>query len=43
LGQKGDLLVIMTFALMSEEEAKIWKPRTMVLAEGNKKIVKESV
>jgi len=42
LGQKGDLLVIMTFGLMSEEEAKTWKPRTIVLADGNKKIVKES-
>jgi len=42
LGQKGDLLVIMTFGVMSEEEAKTWKPRTVVLAEGNKKIVKET-
>jgi aspartate 1-decarboxylase len=43
LGKKGDLLVIMTFGLMTEEEAKIWKPRTIVLADGNRKIVKESV
>jgi aspartate 1-decarboxylase len=43
LGQKGDLLVIMTFAEMTEDEAKVWKPRTMVLAEGNRKIVKESL
>jgi aspartate 1-decarboxylase len=42
LGQKGDLLVIMTFGQMSEEEAKTWKPRTIVLGDGNKKIVKES-
>jgi len=42
LGQKGDLLVIMTFAIMEEEDAKKWTPRTIVLAEGNKKIVKES-
>jgi len=42
LGQKGDLLVIMTFAVMTEDEAKNWTPRTIVLADGNKKIVKES-
>jgi aspartate 1-decarboxylase len=42
LGQKGDLLVIMTFSWMSDEEAKTWKPRTIVLGDGNKKIVKES-
>src|SRR5471030_2654763 len=42
LGRKGDLLVIMTFALMSEEEAKAWKPRTIVIGDGNKTIVKES-
>jgi aspartate 1-decarboxylase len=42
LGKKGDLLVIMTFGWMSEEEAKAWMPRTIVLAEGNRKIVKET-
>lgn len=42
LGQKGDLLVIMTFGVMTEEEAKKWTPRTIVLAESNKKIVKET-
>ena len=41
LGKKGDLLVIMTFAIMTEAEAKVWQPRTIVLADGNKRIVKE--
>lgn len=41
LGKKGDLLVIMTFATMSEAEAKTWQPRTIVLADANKRIVKE--
>ena len=42
LGRKGDLIVIMTFALMTEEEAKTWQPRTIVLADANKTILKQS-
>ncbi|WP_309386710.1 aspartate 1-decarboxylase [Cerasicoccus frondis] len=40
-GKPGDLLVIMCFAQMSPEEAKGWKPRVVVLADGNQTIVKE--
>ncbi|MEM9227537.1 MAG: aspartate 1-decarboxylase, partial [Verrucomicrobiota bacterium] len=34
-GKPGDLLVIMAFARMDEAEAKGWKPRVIVLADGN--------
>ena len=40
LGNVGDLLVIMSFAQMTEEEAKNAKPQTITLAERNTKIVK---
>jgi aspartate 1-decarboxylase len=40
LGKSGDLLVIMTFAELSPEEAKIWKPKTATLAERNRRIVR---
>ncbi len=40
LGEVGDLLVIMSFAQMDENEAKNAKPRTITLAEKNTKIVK---
>lgn len=40
LGKPGDLLVIMSFALSDEEEAKSAKPKTITLAERNTKIVK---
>ena len=36
----GDLLVIMSFAQLTEEEAKNVKPRTITLAEKNTKIIK---
>jgi aspartate 1-decarboxylase len=40
LGKSGDLLVIMTFAELSPEEAKSWKPKTATLAERNRRIVR---
>lgn len=39
-GEIGDLLVIMSFASMTEEEAETWKPKVLVLAEGNKRVVR---
>src|SRR5690606_209582 len=40
LGAIGDLLVIMSFADMTPEEAATWQPTTIVLAERNSKILK---
>jgi aspartate 1-decarboxylase len=40
LGKAGDLLVIMTFADLTPEEAKSWKPKTATLAERNRRIVR---
>ncbi len=40
LGKPGDLLVIMSFALADENEAKNAKPKTITLAERNTKIIK---
>ncbi len=40
LGKTGDLLVIMTFAELTPEEAKTWKPKTATLAERNRRIVR---
>lgn len=42
LGNVGDLLVIMSFAQMTEDEAKNAKPKTITLAERNTKIVKST-
>ena len=39
-GQIGDLLVIMSFAQFEEAEARSWKPKVLVLADGNKRIVR---
>lgn len=39
-GEKGDLLVIMSFADFDTEEAKAWKPKVLVLADGNKRVVR---
>ena len=36
LGQRGDLLTIMSYALLDEREAKKWHPKVIVLGEGNK-------
>jgi aspartate 1-decarboxylase len=35
LGQPGDLIIIMSFALLDESEAKAHKPRIVYMAENN--------
>ena len=40
LGEVGDLLVVMTFAEASADEAKSWKPKTVTLADKNKRVVR---
>jgi aspartate 1-decarboxylase len=40
LGKPGDLLVIMTFAEMTPEEAAKWQPQTVTLGDQNRKIVR---
>ncbi|HZP60086.1 MAG TPA: aspartate 1-decarboxylase [Opitutaceae bacterium] len=42
LGRRGDLLTIMSFAVVDEREAAAWQPRVLVLSEANTKIVKQS-
>jgi len=39
-GEKGDLLVIMSFAHFDAAEAKAWKPKVLVLADGNRRVVR---
>ncbi|MEO0508766.1 MAG: aspartate 1-decarboxylase [Verrucomicrobiota bacterium] len=39
-GELGDLLVIISFALFTAEEAETWKPSVMVLADGNQRVVR---
>jgi len=39
-GELGDLLVIMSFAQFEEDEAKSWKPKVIVLADGNHRVVR---
>ncbi|MDA9317292.1 aspartate 1-decarboxylase [Puniceicoccaceae bacterium] len=39
-GELGDLLVIMSFGQFDEAEAKAWKPKVLVLADGNKRVVR---
>ena len=39
-GQLGDLLVIMSFAQFAPEEALTWKPKVLVLADGNRRVVR---
>ena len=36
LGKKGDLLTIMSYAVLDENEAKKWRPRVIVLGAENK-------
>jgi aspartate 1-decarboxylase len=36
LGKVGDLLTIMSYAVVESREAAHWKPRVMVLGDGNK-------
>jgi len=38
LGKKGDLITIMSFACLTPAEAKKWKPRVLVLGQGNQVI-----
>ena len=42
LGNRGDLLTIMSFAVVDEKEAADWQPRVLVLGESNRKIIKIS-
>lgn len=39
-GVLGDLLVIMSFAQMDAAEAQSWKPKVLVLANGNRRVVR---
>jgi aspartate 1-decarboxylase len=39
-GELGDLLVIMSFAEFAEEEVDNWKPKVLVLADGNKRVIR---
>ena len=39
-GELGDLLVIMSFAQFEEAEDKSWQPKVLVLADGNKHVVR---
>ncbi|MEM8867444.1 MAG: aspartate 1-decarboxylase [Verrucomicrobiota bacterium] len=39
-GQLGDLLVIMSFAQFDKVEVAEWKPKVLVLADGNKRVVR---
>lgn len=39
-GELGDLLVIMSFAQFDEQEAPGWKPKVLVLADGNRRVVR---
>ena len=36
LGKPGDLLTIMSYAVLDEREAKNWRPKVIVLGSGNK-------
>ena len=37
-GQKGDLIIVMTFGHFSPEEARVWKPRIVVVDEANQPV-----
>jgi aspartate 1-decarboxylase len=39
-GDLGDLLVIMSFAQFEAAEAKSWQPKVLVLADGNRRVVR---
>ena len=39
-GEVGDLLVIMSFAEFDSQEAQNWRPKVLVLADRNKRIVR---
>ncbi len=42
LGKPGDLLTIMSFAVVDEKEAVNWKPRVAVLGDANSRVIKVS-
>ncbi len=42
LGKPGDLVTIMAFAAVDEREASAWRPRVLVLADANRRIVKQT-
>ncbi|MGB0409649.1 MAG: aspartate 1-decarboxylase [Opitutales bacterium] len=39
-GELGDLLVIMSFAQLDAETARSWKPKVLVLADANRRVVR---
>jgi aspartate 1-decarboxylase len=43
LGNKGDLLTIMSFAALSKKKADKWKPCVIVLGPGNKIVSKRGI
>ena len=43
LGKKGDLLTIMSFVSVSKKKAGKWKPRVIVLGQGNKIVEKRGI
>lgn len=42
LGKPGDLLTIMSFAVVDQSESASWQPKVIVLAEANRKIIKQT-
>jgi aspartate 1-decarboxylase len=42
LGKRGDLVTIMSFAVVDEKEATTWQPRVLLLGDANRKIIKVS-
>lgn len=41
LGKTGDLITIMSFAWITEEDAEEWQPQVVVLGDQNRKIIKK--
>ena len=39
-GSEGDLLVIMSFAVLTAEEAASWKPQVLLLADRNQRVLR---
>lgn len=42
LGKHGDIITIMSFAVVDEKEAATWQPRVLVLGDANRKVIKLS-
>lgn len=42
LGKRGDLITIMSFAVVDEKEAENWQPKVAVLGDANRKVIKVS-